>query len=119
MPTCGLRSALLQPVPCHTHSLAPCPHASLPSCSHWLTFLPTFSLLFALLTQPLPHTQVVKPGTWSYTVSYDGGKPVTGVKIAGQSGELDPRKLNQDVSTQFMGRPRGVDRTGLTAAWIS
>jgi len=43
-------------------------------------------------------TQVLRPGTWSYTVSYDGGAPVTGVKIAGQSGELDPRKLNMDVS---------------------
>lgn len=43
-------------------------------------------------------TQVLRPGTWSYTVSYDGGVPVTGVKIAGQSGELDPRKLNMDVS---------------------
>lgn len=52
------------------------------------------SLPLVLLTY-IP--QVVKPGTWSYTVSYDGGKPVTGVKIAGQSGELDPRKLNQDV----------------------
>lgn len=31
-------------------------------------------------------------------MSYDGGKPVQGVKIAGQSGELDPRKLNMDVS---------------------
>lgn len=40
----------------------------------------------------------MKPGTWSYTVSYDGGAPVTGIKIAGQSGELDPRKLNLDVS---------------------
>jgi hypothetical protein len=34
-------------------------------------------------------------------VSYDGGKPVQGVKIAGQSGELDPRKLNLDVSRTF------------------
>lgn len=42
--------------------------------------------------------QVTKPGTWSYTVSYDGKPAVQGVKIAGQSGELDPRKLNLDVS---------------------
>lgn len=47
--------------------------------------------------------QVVKAGTWSYTVSYDGGKPVQGVKIAGQSGELDPRKLNLDVSRYAAG----------------
>jgi hypothetical protein len=42
--------------------------------------------------------QVVRPGTWSYTVKYDGAAPVPGVKIAGQSGELDPRQLNKDVS---------------------
>jgi hypothetical protein len=40
----------------------------------------------------------VRPGQWSYTVRYDDSAPVKGVKIAGQSGELDARKLNQDVS---------------------
>lgn len=74
----------------------------------------------------LAGAKVVKAGTWSYTVSYDGGKPTTGVKIAGQSGELDPRKLILDgdhcaeitltvsdfaVSTQGRSVPDSVSNT--------
>eukprot|EP00878_Enallax_costatus_P028568 GHUV01030865.1.p1 GENE.GHUV01030865.1~~GHUV01030865.1.p1 ORF type:complete len:509 (+),score=149.61 GHUV01030865.1:466-1992(+) len=39
---------------------------------------------------------VTNPGKWSYNIAYDGGSPISGIKIAGKSGQLDPAKLNVD-----------------------
>lgn len=41
---------------------------------------------------------VASPGKWSYSISYDDGELIPGIKIAGQSGQVDPAKLNIDVS---------------------
>lgn len=41
---------------------------------------------------------VANAGEWSYTVSYDGGAPVTGKKTRGGAGQLDPKQLNKDGS---------------------
>lgn len=50
-------------------------------------------------TRRLQQSYIIStPGKWTYTISYDDGEPRHGIKIAGKSGQLDPEKLNVDVS---------------------
>jgi hypothetical protein len=42
---------------------------------------------------------VVRPGRWSYTVSYDGAAPVPGQRIGSNAGQLDPKMLVNEVQS--------------------